>query len=188
MKIVLIYGYPGSGKSSVLKILKERGFYTYDCDEIVKNLYLPSKEGSSLIKKKLGVEYLNEDNSVNKKKLREFVFRNESNLGTVNSLIHPLVLKKIREISEKNEGEIIFIETIYPQIFNFANTFNVLVERSRRAAIEASKQKLINEENYHFIIKNLGNLPEADCKISNNRDINLLERQVDELLLKLKKS
>ena len=68
-----ITGNIGTGKSSVLNILKNKGIKTFDLDNVAKNLY---KSNTSINKKVLDVfpSVSSTENQINTKKLGDLVF------------------------------------------------------------------------------------------------------------------
>ncbi len=108
--IIGICGKIASGKSEVMKILAEHGFKIVDADSIVHDLYEPGMEGSLRIAEEFGEDYANDDAGVDRMKLRELIFCDDSKVGLLNSLIHPLVYNKIKKMELKGN---VAIESVY---------------------------------------------------------------------------
>ncbi len=86
-------GGSGSGKSSVAKILKEKGFYVIDADITAREIL----NGNVLEKLRLafGNSVINADGSLNRKALAKIVFADDDKLSLLNSITHPEIAKKI---------------------------------------------------------------------------------------------
>lgn len=96
-KIILgIIGKIGSGKSTVSQILADHGWAIIDADKIVHNLYKPNGRGATKIQTFFGDEYLKNDGSVNRQKLKRTLLKNTKKWTILNNLIHPLVLDEIK--------------------------------------------------------------------------------------------
>lgn len=107
--IIGIFGGIGSGKSTVLNILKEEyKAHIIEADKIAHALYLPGEEGYRIVLSLLGEEVLNEDGSLNRKRMGEILFQNSSLLAALNEKIHPRVreriVEEIRHISADSEN------------------------------------------------------------------------------------
>ena len=53
-RIIGLTGGISSGKSTVARILEEKGFYRIDADRITRDIYAPGGVGSAVIKKEFG--------------------------------------------------------------------------------------------------------------------------------------
>ena len=105
-KAIAITGSIGSGKSTVLKIFKELGYFTASSDEIVANIYKTDEMKQKLIKK-FGKNVLNKKGDVDKTFLRKKITNSEVLQRFLENLIFPLVEKEIIHIIENHENPII---------------------------------------------------------------------------------
>ena len=87
---VAIVGNIASGKSTVEKILQEKGFSVYDTDIIAHKIL----ENNATVKKELG--------TTDRKELAKIVFNDSQKLKILESIIHPLVKEELKNIL-KNE-------------------------------------------------------------------------------------
>ncbi len=111
--ILGITGKIASGKSELLKILKNNGFYTIDADKIVHDLYKSGASGALKVAAYFGKKFLNKDGSVNKEKLRDEVFQNDDERKYLENLIHPEVYREVEDLLVKYKGKNIAIESVY---------------------------------------------------------------------------
>lgn len=111
MKVISITGGVGSGKSEVLRILREEfGAEIIVADEVAHHLMDPGKKGYQRVVEALGTSFLNADGSINRKKLAEVIFNDREAIETMNSIIHPMVWKEIQYGINHSDKEIIVVE------------------------------------------------------------------------------
>jgi dephospho-CoA kinase len=101
MILVGLTGGIASGKSTASKIFKKLGAYIIDADVLAREVVEPLKPAWRDIIKNFGKEILNKDNSINRKKLAEIVFNNKKKRGLLNSIVHPRVFKRAKEIERE---------------------------------------------------------------------------------------
>ena len=105
MKIGIVGGI-GSGKSTVSNILRELGYMVIDCDAVYKDI-TNEKEYIDLIDKTFPRCAI--DGQIDRTILGNQVFNDKNKLAQLNSLAHPLVLKRLDEIIN-NQDKDVFIE------------------------------------------------------------------------------
>lgn len=114
--LIAITGCIGSGKSYILQILAKHFHYqTYSCDDFVKASYFDAAILSKIDEKFHCVIAGKVDKNLLKNQL------NEHNIQTLNDIIHPYVINKIKQIKANNKDEIIFIEV--PLLFESNLTY-----------------------------------------------------------------
>lgn len=96
MRVAIIGGI-GSGKSEVLKIAKEKGFFCLSADEINANLLVSP---SYIAKIAAAFPTVVKDGAVDKKALANIVFFDDEQLETLNAIAHPEIAKVINECAE----------------------------------------------------------------------------------------
>ena len=91
MIIVGITGSIASGKSSLVRLLKNRGIAVFDADKTVHQL-IETEAFLSIVEKFPSVIA---DNKVNRKNLGEIVFSDKKSLQILEDILHPLVRQKL---------------------------------------------------------------------------------------------
>ena len=96
MKIIGITGGVGSGKSRVLSYMK-KAYNAVICqaDHVAWELQEPGQGCYTQIIKHFGEDVLNDDRTINRKKLGEIVFGDKHELLTLNGIMHPAVKEAI---------------------------------------------------------------------------------------------
>ena len=109
MSIIGITGSSGSGKTKISSIFKEKySAKIVDADEIVKQLTVPGTEYMNAIKENVGTEFFYEDGNLNKKKLSEEIYHNETSLKELNKLTFKYVVEEMkRRVYESKENVIV---------------------------------------------------------------------------------
>ena len=97
MIIIGLSGGIASGKSTISKMLKDMGIPVIDGDYIAHSIM--NREGKVLDKvvETFGIEILNIDGTLNRKKLGDLVFSSKNNLDKLNSITHPAIKEEIIE-------------------------------------------------------------------------------------------
>ena len=192
MKIA-IFGGVGSGKSTVLNILKAKyKAKVYEADKLAHVLYRKNQPGYKAIKRICGWSVFDEDREIDRRKLAALLFSDDEKLAQVNHTIHAMVWAKTRELMDAYEkqhpGSLVIVEAaLLPErsleyfdcIWYVYTDKNVRIERLKRdrgysdekiASIMAAQP---SEEEYRAA---------ADHVIDNSLDIKLLEANIDEVV------
>ena len=103
---IAVTGGIGSGKSSVTKIIREKGFPVFSCDEINKQL-LTKKDYINRIEK-IFPEAVEGEKIINSR-LAEIVFSDETALKKLNSVSHPLIMNELNRQMNSRKG-LVFAE------------------------------------------------------------------------------
>lgn len=110
MIVIGITGSIGCGKTYLAKIINSLGFATYNPDFWVRDFY---KKASflSLIKDNFPQTF-NHEGKFDKRKLRDIVFNDNTQLKKLEKLTHPLINKKLKNIIKKAsiKEDIIFLD------------------------------------------------------------------------------
>ena len=187
MKSLGITGNIGSGKSTVLKFLKEMGNTTYDLDEIAKNFYTTD---TNIKNKVLEIfpHVKSKDDEIDTNKLGQTVFNNPEKLKVLQEIIWPAVEKYIFNKIENTSKLIIFegaliIEAGWHKLFDFIWIVDSKVELSK---IRVLKNRNISENHFETILNYQNDINEMVKKlnkdnisysiISNNSELNSLKK------------
>ena len=92
---VAVTGGIGCGKSSVLEILKNSSFEILDTDKIVHQILCENLDLKNKITDEFGEQCLSSKGDIDREALGKKIFKSEEKRNVLNSLIHPIVRKKI---------------------------------------------------------------------------------------------
>ncbi len=95
--IIGLTGTIGSGKSTVSARLNSLGALILDADIIARKVVEPNTEGLRQIERAFGSGVIAADGSLDRKAVAEIVFVDNGKRLLLNSIIHPAVLKTLKE-------------------------------------------------------------------------------------------
>lgn len=159
-KIVIgIGGKVGTGKTTVGKIFHSFGAHYISADEIGWEVLPEIAEG---LKKRFGKMIMAGD-KIAKEKLREIVFSDIKNLGFLNSLSHPRLIKKILARIKKIKSGVMVIDAAllfdWDEIYKRVD-YPILVVADERVMTQRARVKGINKKTFQRIISMQKSVPE----------------------------
>ncbi|AJP01539.1 dephospho-CoA kinase [Streptomyces cyaneogriseus subsp. noncyanogenus] len=98
MLSVGLTGGIGAGKSEVSRLLVECGAVLIDADRIAREVVEPGTPGLEAVVAAFGEEVLAEDGGLDRPRLGSLVFADPEKLAVLNSIVHPLVGARSREL------------------------------------------------------------------------------------------
>lgn len=97
MRIGLTGGI-GSGKSTVAQMLVEKGAVLIDADAIARELMSPGESVLAQTVAEFGNQILTETGELNRQKLAQEIFADESARARLNAIVHPAVRARSQEL------------------------------------------------------------------------------------------
>ena len=175
---VAIVGNIASGKSTVEKIIEEKGFKVYDTDKIAHEIL----ESSEDVLKEFGTN--------NRPEIAKIVFSAPDKLRKLEEIIHPLVKEKLLKIFENN-FDLVFVSV--PQLFEagFEKLFDKIIyitadESTRRERLMKRNSLSPEEAQKRIEAQKEDNKKErANFIIENNDSLDKLREQIQEILEQL---
>ena len=105
----------GSGKSSVAHFLAKHGAAVIDTDHIAHEITAPNGSAIAAILKVFGADYINQDGSLNRPKMRQHVFTDPSAKKILEGITHPLIREEtIRLAQEAIQSQAPYIVFVVP--------------------------------------------------------------------------
>ncbi|WDM11729.1 dephospho-CoA kinase [Streptomyces lavenduligriseus] len=98
MLTVGLTGGIGAGKSEVSRLLVEHGAVLIDADRIAREVVAPGTPGLAAVADAFGPDILAADGSLDRPRLGSIVFADPEKLAVLNSVVHPLVRDRSREL------------------------------------------------------------------------------------------
>ncbi len=189
--IIGITGSIATGKSVVTKYLAKKGFPIVDSDRLAQ-AELDRPETMAALTQHFGEKIL-ENQKINRKALGAIIFGNTEERLFLNSVIHPKVIARIRELTKGNE-ETVFVdvpllyeakmEDLFDQVIVvYANPANQLKRLMARDHISETyaRQKISAQMDVEMKISR------ADHVINNNGSVKETHRQIDDILRRITK-
>ncbi|MGC6177948.1 dephospho-CoA kinase [Lacrimispora sp. 38-1] len=189
MNVIGLTGGVGAGKSLVLSILKTKyNAQVIEADKVAHELMMPGEEGYLRVKETFGETILNSDGTINRAALGKVIFENESAREQVNSIIHPLVWKRIRQKISASQAGLIVVEfaimgeeaeDIYNEMWYVRASEEV---RIRRLSENRGYTKERSEQIIRSQASELEYVRRCDRIIENDGSVEDLENQLAEIL------
>lgn len=186
---IAVTGGIGSGKSTVMKIIAEKGYPIFSCDEIYSQL-TSDRDFLNNLRHSFG-DILNSDGTLDRKKLSEIVFNNPAKLAELDKITHPAIYKEMFRMADE-AGGICFCEV--PLLFEsgaeslFDGVIIVMRNEEQRIKSVTARDKL-PEQDVKKRISNQFDYNSADFAmyyvIHNNGDLSELEWQTEEIIKKI---
>ncbi len=111
MFIIGLTGGIATGKSAVVEMLRRKGAYIIDADQLAREVVEPQQPAWQEIVDWLGDSILLSNRSLNRARVAELVFGDRERLEKLNSIIHPRVgariLERTKEIEQADPGAVI---------------------------------------------------------------------------------
>lgn len=101
MRIIGLTGGIATGKSTVARMLAEKGAHIIDADSLAREVVEPGRPAWREIVSWLGESILLPDGTIDRKKLAALVFKDERMRLKLNSIVHPRVGEHLLALTEK---------------------------------------------------------------------------------------
>ena len=95
LKVALTGGI-ASGKSQVSALLEDHGCFIIDLDVIAREVVEPGTAGLKELIENFGNSILSDDGSLNRKYLRDELFKKGRNRALIEQVLHPKILQKMQ--------------------------------------------------------------------------------------------
>jgi dephospho-CoA kinase len=114
MPLIGLTGGIASGKSVVAEMFKSLGAYVIDADQVSRNIMVPNSAVYRKVVQTFGREILEDDQTIDRKKLGDMVFGDPVKQAKLNECTHPEIFREIDrrvgEIRKKNPDALIIVE------------------------------------------------------------------------------
>ncbi|MCX6006701.1 MAG: dephospho-CoA kinase [Chloroflexi bacterium] len=200
MIIVGLTGTIGTGKSTVAKMFADMGAFIIDSDQIAHQVVEPGKPAWQAIKDYFGQDVLNEDQTLNRKRLANEVFNDPNKLQQLNSIVHPEIFKEdLRQVEEKrliDPGGIVIKDIpllleVGPEVARKLVDIIIVVYCSPEIQLRRLIARGMSEEDAGNRIKNQIPVKEkmqfADFVINNDGSLEETRQQVQSIYSQLKR-
>ena len=112
----------GSGKSTVAELFRRLGAGIIDTDSISHELTLPGAPGHNAIVSVFGPEYLHDDGSLNRARLRAEIFAHPATKAKLESILHPMIRQRVQEeLAECGAPYVILVVPLLIETGAYAN-------------------------------------------------------------------
>jgi dephospho-CoA kinase len=187
MLLVGLTGGIGSGKSTVARMLDERGAVVLDADEFARAAVVAGSPGLRAVVARFGGEVLRPDGELDRRKLAAVVFADPDALADLEAIVHPEVRRLIADGIQENldgNGVVVLVNPLLIEMGTHRDCDVVIVvAASLDTQIERSVAGGMTEDDVRARIA--AQLPPderariADVLLDNEGTLADLEREVD---------
>ena len=197
--VIGLTGGIGTGKSTVSRKLREKGYPVIDLDIISREVITYSGVIDELVEN-FGSEILEEQNAVSGKKcisrnkLRQTVFKDEKKVAVLNSIMHPPIIeemrRQIKELGQSYETVFVEVQLLFEAKLEKEFDMTVLVYADRKTQIErVLKRDGRSEGEVQEIINAQMSMDEkrklSNYIIENNGNSEMLDLEIEKFIKKL---
>lgn len=100
MRIIGLTGNIASGKSTVARLLADRGVPIIDADVLAREAVAPATPGHAAITARWGAAVVAADGTIDRAALRHIVFANPDERAALNAIVHPEVARRRHDLVE----------------------------------------------------------------------------------------
>jgi len=185
----------GAGKSEVSRRLASYGAVVIDADAVARDVVAPGTPGLAEVVQAFGPEVLRGDGSLDRDRLGELVFADESLRMKLNAIIHPLVGGRMAEL-ERQAGDVPVIVHDVPLLAenHLAGGFDEVVVvdvppriQAERLARERGMPRAQAEARMRAQASREERLAIATIVVDNSGSLAELDREVGELWAELRR-
>ncbi len=133
----------GSGKTTVTNHFASLGITIIDADEVSRSITAPGKPAVTLIAENFGKEILENETTLDRKKLRALVFSNSEKKQQLEQLLHPLIRAKMQQLALNAESNYVIFSIPLLVETNQENLFDriLIVDAPDELRIKWIKQR-----------------------------------------------
>ncbi|WP_456273789.1 dephospho-CoA kinase [Bacillus sp. AK031] len=190
--IIGLTGGIASGKSTVSRLLMNKGFTIVDADLAARKVVEPGEPAYEKIIEVFGQKILNDDNTINRGELGAIIFHNQERRLLLNEIVHPAVRSQM--LAEKDEAFLQGKKTVVMDIpLLFESNLTWMVEKTIVVYVDRETQinrlmerNSLSEEEALARIQSQMSLEKkkdlAHAVLDNRRTIEQTMLQLDELI------
>lgn len=184
--VVGVTGGIGAGKSAVTDLFIELGIVVVDADLVAREVVEPGSPTLSAITVEFGEQILLADGNLNRPKMRELIFNDETAKKKLNGIIHPAIRREmLAQLEHANSPYVILSAPLLfeNKLEKYVNTILVVdvpeavqvLRASARDDVDIEQIKAIMEsqcgrdyrlENASYIIDNTGSIEDLPEMVS----------------------
>ncbi|AJC50402.1 dephospho-CoA kinase [Coxiella endosymbiont of Amblyomma americanum] len=176
----------GSGKSTVAYYFTMLGVPIADADEIAREITISNKIVFRKIKTHFGKEILNEENSIDRPKLRRLIFKYSKKRRWLEHLLHPIIISVLKtKIRKINAPYCVLVMPLLTETFHSINFLDRILVVDAPLSLQIQRIKMRNrfsDNQIRLILKSQSNSTErlsiADDIIVNDKTFSILWKMV----------
>lgn len=189
MYLIGLTGGIAAGKTTVAKHWVSRGAIEIDADQLAREVVLPNTPGALRVREVFGDSFFDHDGNLDRKALGKLVFGSKEDLAKLETIVHPLVQARTRELLSALPAGTIAIYTV-PLLVeaSVGLDFDVVVtveapeaERVKRLMQSRGYSEMEAKSRIANQASPIERAARADFILNSNQDLFLLLRDADAL-------
>ncbi|SBS34563.1 Dephospho-CoA kinase [Marinomonas spartinae] len=186
--IVGLAGGIGSGKSTIATIFNELGIQSVDADDVARDVVAVGSYCLNEIQKHFGKEILQQDGCLNRKALRDIIFKQPKEKLWLESLTHPIIRDNLQTRLAQSTSTYVLL--VHPLLFETKQNTICRLTVAIDASSKTQRERVLVRDNvsseqidsiFASQLTNEERLKKADLIINNDNDINDLRNKVKKL-------
>jgi len=186
--IIGLTGGIASGKSTAANYLEKKGAKIIDADQIAHKISQKGEKGWQLVVDEFGEEILREDGEFDREKLAKIVFSDPQKRKKLESLLHPIIIYKMKEKAykylEDNQIVVLMVPLLYEtgldlfsdQVWVISSSEETQINRLNKRD-DLSREEALKRINSQMPMSEKEK--KADVIIKNNSTIAALKSKLD---------
>ncbi len=193
MSVVAVTGNLSSGKSSIISFLRKKGAVVFNADKRIHQYY---KNKKSPVYKSVARVFSEcvVNGAISRKKLREVVFSDEKKLKRLEQIVHPVIIRELRQwVKKAKKKKGIFVAEV-PLLFekNLAGLFDKVILAHTKRDVLIKRIRKVHKLSGYWAVKRLSlyrpvnyKRKRSDFIVSNNGNLKGLEKKINGIWKKL---
>ena len=195
--LIGLTGGPGVGKTEVAKIISRKSTIVISADKIGHKLLKDNERIKRRVIELLGNHILDDRKNLDRKKIGEIIFQNEEVMASYNAIIHPELLKRLKNEFDKSSKYsrklMVVVDAALIIEWGIANWFDFILVITARRELRLNRIRL-NRFSLRQAKKRIASqLPQrlkvslADYVIENNSNRSVLTKNIDKFIEAIKR-
>lgn len=190
--IIGLTGGIATGKSTVARLLAARGLTVIDADQVAREVVQPGEEALNDIVHLFGEDMLQEDGTLDRKRLGKRIFGDSEARKQLEAILHPRIRKRMMEkiqnaLKTHHDPIIVDVPLLFETGWDRLTDANIVVTAPPDVQLKRLMARdTLSEEEAKQRIQAQWPLEEkvkrADWVIDNHGDLNFLNHEVDRLI------
>ncbi len=136
-------GGTAAGKSAAASILRELGAHLVTADEIAREQVLPGSPVLEALVREFGRGILEDDGTLDRRRLGAMVFADRSKLERLNAITHPplvgAILERVEESERRDPAGVVVVDAALLPDWDIADVFDVVVSICAPADVRVAR-------------------------------------------------
>lgn len=188
MLTIGLTGGIGCGKTATTILFQQKGVPVIDADQIAHQIVQPKQAALSIIIDQFGSHFLSSSGSLNRAKLRQYIFENPDEKKKLENILHPIIFNTMHEqlARQKSPYGILSVPLLFETRYQDQVDRVLVIDCSEHTQrLRVKNRDNINESDIDKIINSQCSreyrLENANDIIDNSDSLNHLKKEINKL-------